>query len=342
MDRSRRVTACYDLAAMSKEVVLETRNLTKKYGSRPAVEGLDLQVYRGEVFGFLGQNGAGKTTTLRLVLGLIEPTAGDVLLFGKSLARDRLTLLARIGALVETPAFYPFLSGRRNLLLLGNATGTATVERANECLDAVGLLDRGDDLYKGYSRGMKQRLGIAWAMLGKPELILLDEPLNGLDPPAVLVVRALIRKLADAGTTVFLSSHLLHEVEMSCDRVAIVDQGRLITEGSVEELIRPDRDVLEVECDDPHAALEVTSHLGFDVAARVEPSKREQRANAPHPLVLTVELDAGRAPELTRALVQSGRAVSAIVPRRKTLEELFHARVAETRRVALGERGKPA
>jgi ABC-2 type transport system ATP-binding protein len=187
---------------------------------------------------------------------------------------------------------------------------------------------------------MKQRLGIAWAMLGKPELILLDEPLNGLDPPAVLVIRALIRKLADAGTTIFLSSHLLHEVEMSCDRVAIVDQGRLIAEGSVEALIRPDRDVLEIECDDPNAALDVTSHLGFDVAARVEESKREQRANAPHPMVLTVELESGRAPELVRALVEAGRAVSAIVPRRKTLEELFHARVAETRRVAtLGKGG---
>lgn len=317
---------------MAPEIVLETRGLSKTYGRRVALDGLDLRVGRGEIMGFLGQNGAGKTTTLRLILGLIEPTAGEVRLFDRPLASDRLGLLARVGSLVENPAFYPFLSGRRNLLGLGNATGSTTRARVDECLDAVGLLDRGDDLFKGYSRGMKQRLGIAWAMLMKPELILLDEPLNGLDPPAVLVIRALVRKLAREGTTVLLSSHLLHEVELGCDKVAMIDEGRLIAQGTVEELIHPERDVLEIECDDLDAGLEAVSKLAFVVAKRVEPSAREARANAPHPSVLTVELEPGHSPELVKALVDSGRAVAAVVPRRKTLEELFHSRVAETRR----------
>jgi ABC-2 type transport system ATP-binding protein len=336
--------ACYDLASMAADpnVVLETIALTKTYGRRHAVDGLELQVRRGEVYGFLGPNGAGKTTTLRLVLGLISPTKGEVRLFGRSLAQDRLGLLARTGALVEMPAFYPFLSGRKNLLLLGRATGRTTPARVDECLDAVGLLDRGGDLFKGYSRGMKQRLGIAWAMLGKPELILLDEPLNGLDPPAVLMIRALIRKLAQDGATVFLSSHLLHEVELGCDRVAIIDQGRLIAQGSVEELIHPDRDVLEIECDDPHRALVTARTLAFVSDARVEPSAREQRAKAPHPLVLTVELATGHAHELNAALVGADHRVSALVPRRKTLEELFHARVAETRRKTADMGSAPA
>ncbi|MBI3723781.1 ABC transporter ATP-binding protein, partial [bacterium] len=201
------------------------------------------------------------------------------------------------------------------------------------CLNAVGILDRGDDLYGSYSHGMKQRLGIAWAILMKPELVILDEPLNGLDPPAILLIRGLIRDLAaKAGATVLLSSHLLHEVELGCDRVAIIERGKLIAEGTVESLLHPEREVLEVECDDLDAAAGVARALPFVAAARIEPSARERRATAARPKVLVVELEHGRSAELNRGLVESGRAVATIVPRRRTLEELFHDRLAETRR----------
>jgi ABC-2 type transport system ATP-binding protein len=340
---------------------IETRGLTKLYGSRPAVHDLALQVGRGEVFGFLGQNGAGKTTTIRLLLGLIRPTLGDVLLFGEPLASARLRVLARVGALVEGPAFYPFLSGEKNLLLIGNATGGTSVERVRECLDRVGLLERKDDHYRGYSRGMKQRLGIALAILHKPDLVILDEPLNGLDPPAILRIRKLIRDLAEVErTTVFVSSHLLHEVELSCDRVAIIEKSRLVAQGSVDDLLRPDHDVIEVEADDLDAALAVARGLSFVRSVQVEamatrdprtrrappqPTTAEGRApgsdtqsGAPPPhadgarLHLVAEIELGRAADLNQALVSAGRAVRALVPRRRTLEDLFHDFIKDTRR----------
>jgi ABC-2 type transport system ATP-binding protein len=312
------------------EFTIETRGLTRHFGKRRVVDDLRLEVPRGTVFGFLGQNGAGKTTTMRLILGLIAPSAGEVLLFGKPLERP---LLARTGALVESPGFYPFLSGRKNLVLLAKATGRVPEpeKAADEALAAVELADRGTDLYKTYSRGMKQRLGIAWAILGKPELVLLDEPLNGLDPPAVLKIRALIADLAKQGTTVFLSSHLLHEIELGCDRVAIIDRGRLISQGSVAELLQPGRATLEVEVQDLEGAAAIARELPFVSAARVEASSQERREGRPQ--VLVVELENERAPDLNRALVEKGYAPASLVPRRRTLEELYHARVAESRHV---------
>ncbi|HZV03132.1 MAG TPA: ATP-binding cassette domain-containing protein [Planctomycetota bacterium] len=310
------------------DLTIETRGLTRLYGKRRVVDDLRLEVPRGSVFGFLGQNGAGKTTTMRLLLGLIAPSAGEVLMFGKPLREDPLGLLARTGALVEGPGFYPYLSARRNLTLL--ARGTRRLDRpesaVDEALEAVELSDRADDRYGTYSRGMKQRLGIAWAILGRPELVLLDEPLNGLDPPAVLRIRGVIADLAKKGTTVFLSSHLLHEVEVGCDRVAIIDRGRLISQGSVKELLRPDHAVLEVETSDLALAAQTASNLPFVRAARTETTELGREA-------LVVELEAGRAAELNRALVEKGLAVATVVPRRRTLEDLYHARVAESRRV---------
>jgi ABC-2 type transport system ATP-binding protein len=305
----------YDFVLM--ELTIETRGLTRRYGSRRVVDELRLEVPKGTIYGFLGQNGAGKTTTMRLLLGLIAPSAGEVRLFGEPVRRE---LLARTGALVENPGFYPYLSGRRNLALLARATSRAG--DVDEALNAVGLLDRGDDRYGTYSRGMKQRLGIAWAILGRPELILLDEPLNGLDPPAVLTIRALITDLARKhGCTVFLSSHLLHEVEMSCDRVAIIDRGRLIAQGTVSELIHPEREVLEVELAKPDDAVPIAKSLPFVREARVENGK------------LVVELEHQHAAELNRALVEKGHVAATLVPRRRTLEELYHSRVAESRRL---------
>ena len=329
------------------ELTIETRGLTRLFGSRRVIDDLRLEVPRGTVFGFLGQNGAGKTTTMRLILGLIAPSAGEVLLFGKPLERP---LLARTGALVESPGFYPFLSGRKNLVLLARATGrVAEPEKAADvALRAVELEDRGADLYGTYSRGMKQRLGIAWAILGKPELILLDEPLNGLDPPAVLRVRSLISDLAKEGATVFLSSHLLHEIELGCDRVAIIDRGRLISQGSVSELLQTGRATFEVEVQDLEGAAAVARALPFVREARVEASSQERRVvggaepvaggpgRAPRSeraQVLVIELESERAADLNRALVEKGHAPASLVPRRRTLEELYHTRVAESRHV---------
>jgi ABC-2 type transport system ATP-binding protein len=314
------------------ELTIETRGLTHSFGKRRVIDDLHLGVPKGSIFGFLGQNGAGKTTTMRLLLGLLAPQAGEVRLFGEPFRRE---LLARTGALVENPGFYPFLSGRQNLVLLARATGRMPDPRAavEEALGEVELRDRGDDLYRAYSRGMKQRLGIAWAILGRPELILLDEPLNGLDPPAVLRVRSLITDLARKhGCTVLLSSHLLHEIEMGCDRVAIIDRGRLIAQGTVAELIHPEHEVVEVEAQGLEAALELVRALPYVRGARLEPSSQERRG-AEGTNVLVVELEQARSAELNQALVTKGHLVSSLVPRRKTLEELYHARVAESRHV---------
>jgi ABC-2 type transport system ATP-binding protein len=293
--------------------VIRARGLTKRYGARTAVDRLDLEVPRGSIFGLLGQNGAGKSTTIRMLLGLTPPTAGEVLLFGRPLASERLALLPRVGCLVEGPAFYPFLSGRRNLELLGALTAPVPPGRVQQVLDRVGLGARGEDLFKGYSTGMRQRLGIAAALLHDPELIILDEPVNGLDPPAVLLVRNLIKSLAkDEGKTLLVSSHLLHEVEVTCDRVAIVEAGRVIAQGKTVELVRHGEGWLDLETNDAAAATEVAK--ATPGVASVEPREGGLRLRLAEPV----------AAEVARRLVGAGLELQALVPRRRTLEELYH------------------
>ena len=227
----------------SRPVVLSTERLSKHFGRLTAVQDLHLEVYRGDVFGLLGPNGSGKATTLRMVLGLIWPTAGQINLFGIPMTDDavRRAALQRIGAIVEQPAFYPYLNGRENLQGVATYAGlpnnSATQARIEEVLIQVGLAPRAKDAYKRYSLGMKQRLGIAAALLTQPELIILDEPTNGLDPAGMVEVRALIGQLAQRGITVLLSSHLLHEVQQVCTRVAILNRGALITQGEVTQLL---------------------------------------------------------------------------------------------------------
>lgn len=225
-------------AAQTGEIALRTIHLTKQYWQRLAVNDLSLEVKRGEIFGFLGPNGAGKTTTIRMALGLITPTAGSVEILGKDVIARRAEILPRVGALIETPALYLYLSGRNNLRAIGSALGGVPEKRIDAVLEQVGLVGRQKDKVRTYSLGMKQRLGIAMALLQEPDVLILDEPANGMDPAGIVEMRDLVHALAAEGKTIFISSHLLAEVQQICTRVAIIDQGKLITESSIADLTK--------------------------------------------------------------------------------------------------------
>jgi ABC-2 type transport system ATP-binding protein len=296
------------------DAVIETRGLTKRFGERTAVDHVDLVVPAGCAFGFLGPNGAGKTTLIRTLLGLTRASAGEVSLLGLPQPARRREALARVGAIVEEPRFHPHLTGRENLRIVAAARDAAAAARIDASLQRVGLAQRADDRVKSYSLGMRQRLGIARCLIADPALLILDEPMNGLDPAGILEMRGLIRAFVDEGRTVFLSSHLLDEVEKTCDRVAIVDRGRVILQGAVDEIAGGGEPVVLVAVDDPAAALRL---LDAD------------------PRVGSVEQDGGElrgahadglAPAaLNRALVTAGIAVSRLEPARATLEQRFLA-----------------
>ena len=218
-------------------LALATRGLRKSYGKRLALDGLDLSVPSGVVYGFLGPNGAGKTTTMRLLTGLLHPDAGTIELLGKPFRRGDRHRLFEVGALVESPSFYPYLNGRQNLRALSAAGDTVPANRIEELLELVGLRERAKDKVSGYSLGMKQRLGIAGALLSDPKLLLLDEPANGLDPEGIVWMRRLLRDFADRAGTVLLSSHLLREVEKIADQLVVIGGGRIVAQGATEELL---------------------------------------------------------------------------------------------------------
>jgi ABC-2 type transport system ATP-binding protein len=287
------------------EHVIETNGLTKRYGDRLAVDGVAMTVRRGEVYGFLGPNGAGKTTTLRMVLGLVRPTSGGVRLLGQAPGSPAVT--ARVGALIEGPGFYPSLSGRDNLRVLARYRGLPG-SAVEDALARVDLAGRGADRFRSYSLGMKQRLGVASALMGEPELIVLDEPTNGLDPAGMADMRALIVELARGGQTVVLSSHLLAEVQDICDRVGIIDRGRLLRESTVAEL-RGGR-TLRVRGVPLDRTLATALRLAGDEAAHLEGEH----------VVLGSGTDA---PALTRALVADGVDVHEVTTAERTLEEVF-------------------
>jgi ABC-2 type transport system ATP-binding protein len=230
------------------DVIISTSRLTKAFGKLVAVNDLHIQVMRGDVFGFLGPNGSGKTTTIRMLLGLIRPTAGRAVIFGMDTELQMSAILPRIGAIVETPVFYPYLSGVDNLHVIGTASGMVSGKtnqrRIEEVLELVELSVQAKMAYRKYSLGMKQRLGIAAALLTDPELVLLDEPTNGLDPAGMFEIRQLIHRLSALGKTIFLSSHLLNEVQQVCNRVAILQRGNLIKQGNVGELLRGREQIL--------------------------------------------------------------------------------------------------
>jgi ABC-2 type transport system ATP-binding protein len=292
---------------MSEQIVV-TNGLTKRYGDRFAVDGVSLTVRAGEVYGFLGPNGAGKTTTLRMLLGLVRPTSGGATVLGHPPGSPR--GLARVGALVEGPGFYPYLSGRDNLRVLARYATLDDVA-VDAALELVDLTGRASDRFRSYSLGMKQRLGVAAALLGQPDLLILDEPTNGLDPAGMADMRDLIRALADQGQTVLLSSHLLGEVQQICDRVGVISGGRLLTESTVADL-RGEPSLL-VRADPLPAAR--------TVAERVVGAERVSTVDGSLRLATSVE----RAPELTRALVLADVSVREIRPQERTLEDAFFA-----------------
>jgi ABC-2 type transport system ATP-binding protein len=238
----------------SLELAVQTAGLGKRFGSRAALDGIDLEVPRGAAFGFLGANGAGKTTLIRLLLGLAEPTAGRMRLLGHDLPGARAAALARVGAIIEEPRFHPHLSGRENLKVHAAARGRDARTRIDGALARVGLAARAEDRVKTYSLGMRQRLGVARCLLADPELLILDEPMNGLDPAGILEMRHLIRELVAEGRTVLLSSHLLDEVEKTCDLAAIVDMGKIVAQGTIRELVRGGPRAIDIVCHSPAEA----------------------------------------------------------------------------------------
>ena len=295
------------------DLLIETSGLTKRYGARiTAVADLDLTVRRGEVYGFLGPNGAGKTTTLRMLLGLIRPTSGTAQVLGREPGDHE--GLQRIGALVESPAFYPHLSGRDNLHAIASYAGISQAG-VDEALEAVELTGWAEDKVRKYSLGMKQRLGVAAALLKDPELLILDEPTNGLDPRGMADVRGIIRKVGQSGKTVLLSSHLLGEVEQICDRVGIVREGRMIAEAPVEEL--RGREGLIIRVEPLEEALRTAQTLRGVDKAWVDGGK------------LRLLTDPGRAAEINAGLVRAALQVSELRPVERSLEEVFLQLTAE-------------
>ena len=292
------------------EAVLETHGLAKSYGRRMAVKSLDLTVGSGEIFGFLGPNGAGKTTTIRMALGLVRPTAGSVEVLGQDVARHRSRVLPRVGALVESPALYPYLSGRDNLKAIGDVLGGVPPGRIDAVLETVGLAGRQRDRVKSYSLGMKQRLGLAVALLNDPDLLILDEPANGLDPAGVVEMRDLLRGLAAQGKTIFISSHVLSEVQQICSRVAIINLGELVKVATVDELLASHGE-FRVSVDDAPAVVELIRRQEWGVAARLEEG------------AIVCASPTGRGRDLTRFLVGAGHWPDSIAERHQDLEDIF-------------------
>ena len=303
-------------------LALATRGLRKSYGSRLALDGLDLSVPSGVVYGFLGPNGAGKTTTMRLLTGLLHPDAGSIELLGRPFRRGDRRRLFEVGALVESPSFYPYLSGRANLRALAAAGAPVPRGRIEELLELVGLRERAKDKFSSYSLGMKQRLGIAGALLSDPKLLLLDEPANGLDPAGIVAMRETLRHLALSGKTVFVSSHLLAEVQVLADVIGIIAKGRLVREGSLEALLS-DQGVVRVRVSHeqvPAARTTLESLAKVDVAdAPVQAAPELENGRGQW---LTVHVEPTRAAEVNRRLAEAGIYASGLDSGTE-LEQLF-------------------
>ncbi len=301
-----------DRDASVGDSVLATRRLTKQFGKIKAVDSLDLTVRRGEVLGFLGPNGSGKSTTISMVLGLVLPTEGSVSIMGQSLAENPELVSRHVGAIIENPAFYPYLTGRDNLRAQAKLVGGVPEGRIDELIKLVNMEGRADGKYKTFSLGMKQRIGIASTLLTNPELVILDEPTNGLDPAGQREIRSIIPRMADEGHAVLLASHMLHEVEQVSDHVLIIRRGEKITEGSVDDLLRRNGYIdVRIPDADPEAAAKVVRAVPGVEQVSVEDER----------LVVIAADELGAA--INRALADAGLYASQIAPRRSSLEDIF-------------------
>ena len=296
-----------------EEFVIQTDGLTKQYGRVTAVDGLSLEVPKGRIFGLLGPNGSGKTTLMSMLLGLVRPTDGSFTLFGNSPEQGGLDReLHRIGALIETPTFYPYLSGRNNLAYFQGISGRDDEAELESLLEQVGLAGRGGDKFQTYSLGMKQRLGLAYTLIGNPELLLLDEPTNGMDPAGMAEVRELIRSLGSDNRTVILSSHLLNEVEQVCDSVAILSHGKLIAQGNVSDLLQErGRPQVRLRTTDDRRAYEILSALAWVDGVSADSG------------YLVASIEADRSWEITAALSRNEIYVAEMSPAQISLEQYF-------------------
>jgi ABC-2 type transport system ATP-binding protein len=287
--------------------VVETDGLTKKFGERTAVDHVELRIPAGSAFGYLGPNGAGKTTLIRMLLGLTKATSGSMRLLGHPIPAERDQALARVGAIVEEPRFHTYLTGRENLRIVAAAREPEAHARIDGALARVGLTNRADERVKAYSLGMRQRLGVARALLADPELLILDEPMNGLDPAGMEEFRFMIRAFVEEGRTVVLSSHLLDEVEKTCDAIAIVDQGKVIVQGSIDELTGVSTTVLIGTSDDARAQSLLAGY-------QVEPVADGLRIHIS---------DNATAAAVNRKLIEAGIDVHRLEPERVSLERRF-------------------
>lgn len=293
--------------------ILEALNLTRRFGSFTAVDDLSFTVNRGDVYGFLGPNGAGKSTTLRMILSLLKPDSGSIRIFGKELQTSRVSILKRVGCIVEKPDFYKYLDARKNLRILASYSGVqVTNSRIDELLDFVGLNGRGADSLSGYSHGMRQRLGLAQALLHDPELIILDEPTTGLDPQGIIDIRKLIQYLSrEKGKTIILSSHILHELELVSNRLLIMNKGKLVVEGKLTELLNDSDRVVEIRVDRPADAFDfLKSNRPMMVMPELSDGLLKMR--------ITLE----GIPEAVGLLTAAGFRIYAVESRRQ-LEDLF-------------------
>lgn len=298
---------------MQNEKIIEVIGLTKKYKHLTAVDGLDLNVYRGDVFGFLGPNGAGKSTTIRMLLSLISPTSGEIRIFGDLITENRDKIMRRIGAIVEKPDFYGYLSAYKNLELLGRLYDTSiTSKKIHEILELVGLDKRAKSKVKTFSHGMKQRLGLAQTLLHDPELIILDEPTTGLDPQGMKEIRDLVLLLSkEKGKTIFLSSHILHEVEIVANRMVIINKGKTISEGYVGDLLNTAQMQITFEVND-----------GPKAVSALQESTLPVRISSASDTRLIVFVDKAEISAVSRFLFEHGIEISAMIPAR-SLEEYF-------------------
>lgn len=293
------------------ETVLRTHALSKRYKTRWAIADLNLEIQRGDIFGFLGPNGAGKSTTIRMLLSLLRPTDGDIELFGYSLAHNRRHALEHVGGLVEKADFYLYLTAFKNLEMIGDLVGGVRRDKINEVLEIVGLRDRADDKVKTYSHGMKQRLGIAQALLTDPELVILDEPTTGLDPQGMKEVRDLVLHLSrERNITVFLSSHLLHEIELVATRMAIINKGKMVVQGKVADLLNGGENWVHLEVAPRENAIHFLA--SFSWIRKVEMDETG----------LVVQVSETDVPRMVTMLVNTGFQIFAVTPRR-SLEEYF-------------------